>query len=87
LKLSAPKPARTQSRNLIENKTFDNLITFICIMKKAAVINALTELPKEFNLDELLDKLILIEKIDAGLADSIAGKTISHDRGKKMFAK
>jgi hypothetical protein len=56
-------------------------------MKKAAVINALTELPKEFNLDELLDKLILIEKIDAGLADSKAGKTISHDRVKKMFAK
>jgi hypothetical protein len=56
-------------------------------MKKATVINALNELPKEFNLDELLDKLILIEKIEAGLTDSKAGKTISHDRVKKMFAK
>jgi len=56
-------------------------------MKKATVIHALNELPKEFNLDELLDRLILIEKIEAGLAESKAGKTIGHERVKKLVAK
>ena len=56
-------------------------------MKKATVIHALNELPKEFNLDELLDRLILIEKIDAGLAESKSGKTIRHEHLKKMVAK
>jgi predicted transcriptional regulator len=55
-------------------------------MKKATVIHALNELPKEFNL-ELLDRLILIEKIDAGLAESKSGKTIRHEQLKKMVAK
>ncbi|RYD81193.1 MAG: hypothetical protein EOP53_07015 [Sphingobacteriales bacterium] len=56
-------------------------------MKKATVISALNELPKEFQLDELLERLILIEKIDAGLEDAKAGRTISHERVKTMVAK
>jgi predicted transcriptional regulator len=56
-------------------------------MKKAAVINLLNELPREFSFDELLDRLIVIEKIDAGLKEAKAGKTISHDEVKKSLAK
>jgi predicted transcriptional regulator len=34
-------------------------------------------------LDELIDRLILIDKIEAGISDSLAGNTISHEETKK----
>ncbi len=56
-------------------------------MKKATVISALNELPKEFNLDELLERLLVIEKIDEGLKEAKAGKTVSHESAKKIISK
>jgi hypothetical protein len=56
-------------------------------MKKTTVINALSELPNEFNLDKLLERLLVIEKIDEGLKDAKAGKTISHESAKKIISK
>lgn len=56
-------------------------------MKKTTVINTLMEFPKEFQFDELLERLIVIEKIDAGLKDAKEGKTVSHEDAKKMIAK
>jgi hypothetical protein len=56
-------------------------------MKKAAVINVLNELPKEFNFDDFLERLIVIEKIEVGLKEAKAGKTISHEDAKKTIAK
>lgn len=56
-------------------------------MKKTTVINALNDLPKEFTLDDLLDKLMVIEKIDAGLQDVKEGKVYTHEEVKKMVNK
>lgn len=56
-------------------------------MKKATVLNALNELPKEFNLDDFLERLLVIEKIDEGLKDLKEGKTVPHEKVKKMIAK
>ena len=56
-------------------------------MKRSTIINTLNELPKEFNLDDLLERLIVIEKIDEGLKEAKDGKTISHDKVKKMVSK
>ena len=56
-------------------------------MKKATVISALNELPKEFNLDELLERLLVIEKIDEGLKDTKEGNTVSHASAKKIISK
>ena len=56
-------------------------------MKKTTVISALNELPKEFNLDELLERLLVIEKIDEGIKEAKAGKTITHESAKKIIAK
>ena len=49
-------------------------------MKKTTVINALNELPKEFNLDDLIERLIVIEKIEKGLREAKAGKTTPHEK-------
>jgi Zn-dependent alcohol dehydrogenase len=56
-------------------------------MKKSTVIQTLNELPQKFDLDDLLERLIVIEKIDEALEDTKSGKTVSHDKVKKMVAK
>jgi predicted transcriptional regulator len=56
-------------------------------MKKSTVIQTLNELPQKFDLDELLERLMVIEKIDEALEDAKLGKTVSHDKVKKMVAK
>ncbi len=56
-------------------------------MKKSTAINAIEELPKEFDLDLLLERLVVIEKIDKGLAEIKSGKTVSHDSVKKLVKK
>ena len=56
-------------------------------MKKNYVISVLKDLPKEFSLDELMEKLLVIEKIENGLRDVKKGKTLSHERVKREIAK
>jgi predicted transcriptional regulator len=56
-------------------------------MKKSTVIQTLNELPQRFELDELLERLMVIEKIDEALEDAKSGKTVSHDKVKKLVAK
>ncbi len=47
-------------------------------MKKTIVINALDELP----IEELTEKLIVIEKIRKGLEEIQEGKIVGHDEVK-----
>lgn len=56
-------------------------------MKKSTVINTLNELPHKFDLDEFLERLLVIQKIDEGLEDEKNGKTVSHEKVKKMVAR
>ncbi len=53
-------------------------------MKRDVVISALNEFPKEFDLDDFIEQLIIIEKIEAGLADVKQNKTASHAKVKKL---
>lgn len=56
-------------------------------MQKSTILNTLNKLPNKFNLDEFLERLIVIEKIDDGMEEAKSGKTINHDKVKKMVAK
>lgn len=56
-------------------------------MKKTTVINTLAEFPKEFLLEDLLERLIILEKIEVGVKEAKEGKVISHEDAKKMIAK
>lgn len=56
-------------------------------MQKSTIIHTLNELPNKFNLDDFLERLIVIEKIDEGLEEAKSGKTVSHDKVKKLVAK
>jgi len=56
-------------------------------MKREKVIEALKELPKEFELDVLLEKLVFVEKVNEGLSQIKEGKTITHDKVKETVLK
>jgi len=56
-------------------------------MKRTTALNTINDMPKEFELEELLERLIVIEKIDEGLKDIKEGKIVRHDEAKKKIAK
>jgi predicted transcriptional regulator len=53
------------------------------MLTKEKIQKQLAEMPEEFSLDELLDRLIIIDKIEEGLQDSLESTTISHEDMKK----
>jgi predicted transcriptional regulator len=44
-------------------------------------------MPDQFRLEELVDRLILLEKIAAGMADLETGRTVTLAEAKMRFAK
>lgn len=56
-------------------------------MKREKAIETVKELPQEFELDELIERLVLVEKVEKGLQQIDQGKTISHDQVKEMIKK
>lgn len=46
-------------------------------MNKTKVIETLESLPEEFSTEELLNKLLFVEKVEQGLKDVEDGKVIS----------
>lgn len=51
-------------------------------MDKKKVLETINDLPDKFDLDELIEKLIFIEKVEEGLRQADQGKTIPHDKVK-----
>ena len=51
-------------------------------MKRDKAIETMNEFPKEFELEELLEKLVFIDKVEKGLQLIKEGKTISHKEAK-----
>ena len=60
---------------------------YLYLMKKETVIDAMTEMPQEFELDILLEKLIFIEKVEKGLKQIRDGKTKTHEEVKEIVKK
>ena len=56
-------------------------------MKREKVIDAVKELPQEFDLEELIEKLIFVEKVEQGLKHLEEGKTVDHAQVKEMVKK
>jgi len=57
------------------------------MLTREKVINTIKDLPDSFTIDELIDRLILIEKVEQGLEQSEEGKVISHEEVKKIIEK
>ncbi len=54
-------------------------------MKKNQVIDTLNSLPDEFDAEQLIERIIFIEKVEQGMKDAREGKVISLDEAKQRF--
>jgi hypothetical protein len=56
-------------------------------MKRDKVMETVKEFPIEFDLEELIERLVFVEKIEKGLEQLKDGKTVSHEQVKEMTKK
>ncbi|WP_295653799.1 hypothetical protein [uncultured Mucilaginibacter sp.] len=52
-------------------------------MNKAKATEAINDMPTDFELDVLIEKLILIEKVEKGLDQLNVGNTFTHEQVKQ----
>jgi hypothetical protein len=57
------------------------------MLTKEKLNKTIDNLPESFSIDELIDQLILIEKIEEGIKQSESGKVVSNDDVKLMIEK
>jgi hypothetical protein len=50
-------------------------------------LKSVNELPNEFSFEEILDRLLLLDKIEIGLKQSNSGNTVSTDEAKESLSK
>ena len=56
-------------------------------MKRDKAIETIKELPNEFDLEELMEKLVFVEKVEKGLKQLDEGKTVTHETVKETVKK
>lgn len=56
------------------------------MLTKQNVQNTIANLPEQFTIDELLEKLIFVKKIEEGLEQSKNGGTISNEEIKAIIS-
>lgn len=56
-------------------------------MNKQAAIDSIKDMPQDFELDELIERLVVIEKIEKGKKDIQNRNTFSHEEAKSKLDK
>lgn len=56
-------------------------------MKKQTVIQTVKDFPKEVDLNDLFERLLITDKIEKGLQQIENGQTVSHEKVVKLFKK
>lgn len=57
------------------------------MLTKEKLNKSITNLPDTFTIDELIDQLIFIEKVEEGLQQSDTGKVVSNEDVKLIIDK
>jgi len=57
------------------------------MLTKSNVIKTISNFPDNFTLDELVEKLIFMDKVERGLEQSLANNVFSEDEAKKKLSK
>jgi len=52
-------------------------------MNKEKLIATINDMPQDFDLEVLMEKLIFIEKVEKGLEQLSSGNTITHEQVKQ----
>jgi predicted transcriptional regulator len=56
-------------------------------MKRDKVLETVREFPQEFDLEDLIERLIFMEKVEKGLQQIKEGKTVPHEEVKEIIKK
>ena len=56
-------------------------------MRKTTVIESINNLPEEFSIDEIIERLIIIEKIEKGRQEVKDGKVNTVEQAKAKLSK
>jgi predicted transcriptional regulator len=57
------------------------------MLNRITVQKSIDKLPAEFSIDELIEQLIFVEKVEVGLNQSREGNVISHEDVKTIIDK
>lgn len=57
------------------------------MLNKEPLIQTIKDLPESFSLDDLLDSLLLIQKIETRLEQSATGETLTTEEAKQRLNK
>jgi hypothetical protein len=57
------------------------------MLTKAQLLSTVKNLPESFTIDELLEHLVFIQKVETGLKQSQKGKVYSETEAKKKLKK
>ena len=57
------------------------------MMTKESLLKYISELPDQFSIDELMDKILFLHKVEAGLEQSKNDQVIPHDQVKDRLKK
>ena len=57
------------------------------MLSRSAVIDSVKNLPNNFTIDELIDRLLFIQSVEKGLKDSKEGKVYSEAEAKRRLKK
>ncbi len=57
------------------------------MLNKAIVLDSINKLPNSFSLDEIVEELILLNKIQTGMEQSKNNEVIKHDEMKNKVEK
>jgi hypothetical protein len=56
-------------------------------MKRDKLLDTIKDIPGEFELEDLIEKLVFVEKVEKGLAQAKEGKTVPHEKLKEIVQK
>ncbi|MCF8297360.1 MAG: hypothetical protein K9J13_07465 [Saprospiraceae bacterium] len=59
----------------------------IIMLTKVKLLQTIKDLPDKFSLDDLLDRIVLLQKIEIGLEQSQEGRTKSTEQSKEKLKK
>lgn len=57
------------------------------MITKTQLIGSLNNLPEDLNIDQLIDHLVFLEKVQKGMKDSIEGKVCTKEQAKEKLGK
>jgi hypothetical protein len=57
------------------------------MITKTQIINTLDKLPENLTIDQVIDHLIFVEKVQKGLDDSKNGRIYTHEEAKQKLNK